>query len=98
MNAISARETVVLIRELRDGTVIEERTERWLAELLIGCIPQEEPEVAKARITPLPVDEYRQNHYAMKRSSDRQAYWLALMLAQIAIRLNTPNGSAPFVT
>jgi len=84
MNAITARETVVLIRELRDGTITEERLERWLAELLIGCIPSEEPLVAKARITRLPIDTYRQQKYRVTRSGSHRAYAVALQLAQIS--------------
>ena len=84
MNVITARETVVLIRELRDGTITEERLERWLAELLIGCIPSEEPLVAKARITRLPIDTFRQHTYRATRGNRDRAYVLALQLAQIS--------------
>jgi hypothetical protein len=84
MNAITAREVVALIRELRDGTITEERLERWLAELLIGCIPREEPNVAKARIVRLRVEAHRRNHYPMRRADTETAHELALALACIA--------------
>ena len=94
MNTVTAREIVILVRELRDGAITEERLERWLAELVIGCIPREEPLVAKARIMPLPVDSYRQNKYPMKRSG--AAYRLALELARISGGLNLTQGPARF--
>ncbi len=84
MNAIIAREVVVLIRELRDGTVTEERMEHWLADLAMGCIPREEPNVAKARIARLPVETYRRNPYPIKRVNRRTTGRIALGLARAA--------------
>ena len=57
------RAVVRVIRELRDGTVTEERMEWWLAELLVGCIPHEEPLVQSVSIIPVPVDSYRTHLY-----------------------------------
>lgn len=97
MNAMTAREIVVLIRELRDGTVTEERLERWLAELAIGCIPREEPNVAKARIARLPVESYSRNPYPIRRVDRRTARRAALALAYVAYGGNPSVGYAPLV-
>jgi len=97
MNAITAREVVVLIRELRDGKVTEERLERWLAELVIGCIPREEPDVAKARIARLPFEAYRQKPYPMKRVSRRTIHRTALIFARVAYGADPLLGYAPLV-
>ena len=95
MNAIAAREVVVLIRELRDGTLTEERMERWLAELAIGCIPREEPNVAKARIMRLPVESYRRNPYPIKRASRWTIHRTALAFARAAYGSDLVLGYAP---
>ena len=99
MNAIQAKEIVILIRVLRDGSMTEERLERWLAELVIGCISGEEPHVARAKITPLPIDEYRQRAYPVMRRSNHHAYQhaLALEIARITGALNLVSTSAPLV-
>ncbi|HJW83446.1 MAG TPA: hypothetical protein VJ754_04000 [Anaerolineae bacterium] len=98
MNAITThREVVVLIRELRDGTVTEERLERWLAELVAGCIPGEEPNVAKARIVRLPVETYRRNPYPVKRANRQTIFRTALALARAAYGADPLLGYAPLV-
>jgi hypothetical protein len=97
MNAITAKEVVVLIRELRDGTLSEERMERWLAELAIGCIPREEPNVAKARIARLPVEQYRHKPYPMKRVSRQTIYRTALAFAHTVYGFEPLLGYAPLV-
>ncbi len=96
MNAIQAREMVVLVRHLRDGTVTEERLERWLAELVMGCIAHHEPNVARAKIVPLPVEAYRHRHYPVKRTHHR-AYRQALALAKVAFGSDLSNAAAPLV-
>jgi len=97
MNTVTAHETVILIRVLRDGTVTEERFERWLAELVISCIPQHEPNVARARISTLPVDEYRLRPYSTKRANQREAYRCALEFARLMGATDLRNGSIPRV-
>src|SRR3989304_849742 len=83
MNTMTAHETVILIRVLRDGTVTEERFERWLAELVIGCLPQHDPSAPRARISTLPLDEYRRRPYSTKRTSPHEAYRHALEFARL---------------
>ncbi len=78
---LAPQDTVVLQRVMRDGSVKEERLECWLAELTIGCISYDEPEVAHANIRPLPVDDYRKRSYPRKVFSKQQLYRLALALA-----------------
>jgi len=95
MNARTAREIVVLTRTLRDGSITEERVERWLAELIIGCIPHEEPHVARAKIIPLPVDEYRTRSYTMKNHPASQLQQRALALVQVAYGGNPLNVNLP---
>lgn len=97
MNAITAREVVVLIRQLRDGTVIEERMERWLAELAIGCIPREEPNVAKARIERLPLESYSRSSYPIRRVNRQTIHRTALAFARAVYGAEPLLGSAPLV-
>jgi hypothetical protein len=96
MNAVNARETVVLIRQLRDGATTEERLERWLAELVVSHIPHDEPDVAMAKSVTLPVDEYRQHHYPVKFAAT-PAHQQALALAQVVFGSSLQNVSAPLV-
>lgn len=91
MNARTAREIVVLTRTLRDGSITEERVERWLAELIVGCIPHEEPHVVRAKITPLPVDDYRTRSYPVEIGHKSQLYQHALALAYAAYGGNPLN-------
>lgn len=95
MNARTAREIVVLTRTLRDGSITEERVERWLAELIIGCIPLEEPHVARAKIAPLPVDEYRTRYYNVNNRPVSQVQQRALALVQAAYGGNPLNVNLP---
>ncbi len=81
MKLLTPRDAVILQRVMRDGSMKEERLERWLAELTVGCISYDEPEVARANIRPLPVDDYRKRPYPLKVRSNRQLYRLALALA-----------------
>ena len=97
MSRSTIQEIVVLTRTLRDGSITEERVERWLAELIIGCIPHEEPHVARARITPLPVDDYRTRSYPVENGHKPQLYQRALALAQVVYGDNPLNVSLPRV-
>lgn len=97
MSSSSTREIVVLTRTLRDGSITEERVERWLAELIVGCIPHDEPHVARAKIAPLPIDEYRTRRYAVKNSPTSQLVQRALALVQAAYGSNPLNVNLPQV-
>ncbi len=95
MSSSSTREIVVLTRTLRNGSITEERVERWLAELIMGCIPSDEPHVARARITPLPVDDYRARSYPARPGSQAHLYQRALALVQAAYGRNPLNVNVP---
>lgn len=97
MNSRTAREIVVLTRTLHDGSITEERVERWLAELIVGCIPHDEPHVARAKITVLPVDDYRIRSYPAKNSHQPQLAQRALALVQAAYGDNPLNVNLPRV-
>jgi hypothetical protein len=97
MSVIIAKEIVVIRRDLRDGTATEERAERWLAELIVGCIPYDEPNVASARIFTLAVDDYRLRKYPAKRAERAQSYRQALRLADAAFGTNLQQVRTPLV-
>jgi hypothetical protein len=51
-----AFEFVDLVKVYRNGQELRESMPRWLAEIAIGCIPHEEPEVARAWIEPIRIE------------------------------------------
>ncbi len=80
MNAKSqAHEFVNLVKVYRNGQQESAGMPRWLAEMEIGCIPLEQPNVARARIEPIQVD--RRAAYPAKRINFEQVWYLALHLA-----------------
>ncbi len=97
MKRSTAQEIVVLTRTLRNGSITEERVERWLAELIVGCIPSDEPHVARASIAPLPVDDYRARSYPVKPGSQAHLQQRALALVQAAYGPNPLNVNVPRV-
>ena len=97
MDSRTAREIVVLTRTLRDGSITEERVERWLAELIVGCIPNDEPHVARAKIAPLPIEDYRARSYPAQPGSQALLHQRALALAQAAYGRNPLNVNVPRV-
>jgi hypothetical protein len=74
-----ALELVEVIRIYRDGREKRERMPRWLAEMSIGCISREEPDVARARIELIHVDE--QAPYSVRSVRSEQMHQIALQLA-----------------
>ncbi len=74
-----ALEFVDLVKAYRNGQEHRESMPRWLAELAIGCIPSEEPEVARARIEEIRVN--RRAPYPMKAVSLTEAHHIALRMA-----------------
>ncbi len=74
-----ALEFVELVKIDRAGQEYRESMPRWLAEVAIGCIPAEEPEVAYAWIAPLDVD--RRAPYPARRATPQQIRQTAFMLA-----------------
>jgi hypothetical protein len=80
MNAKSqARELVNLVKVYRNGQQESASMPRWMAEMEIGCIPLDQPNVARARIEPIHVD--RQAAYPVKRVNFEQIWYIALHLA-----------------
>ncbi len=75
----SVLEFVDLVKVDRNGRECRESMPRWMAELAIGCIPVEDPEVAYARIEPIHID--RQAPYPVKQATPEQARRIALYLA-----------------
>ena len=75
----SAREFVDLVKVDRNGREHRESMPRWLAEIAIGRIPTEEPEVAIAQIKSIRVN--RKAWYPIKLASPEQARRIALHLA-----------------
>ena len=75
----SAREFVNLVKVDRNGWEHRESMPRWLAEIAIGRIPTEEPEVAIAHIESIRVN--RKARYPIKLASSEQARRIALHLA-----------------
>jgi hypothetical protein len=74
-----ALEFVELVKVDRAGREFHESMPRWLAEVAIGCIPAEEPEVAYAWIAPIEID--RQAPYPVKQASPQQIWQAAFTLA-----------------
>lgn len=74
-----AQEFVNLVKVYRNGEQQSISMPRWVAELEIGCIPLEQPNVARARIEPIRID--RQAAYPVKRASLDQAWRIAVQLA-----------------
>ncbi len=73
------REFVELVKVDRHGQEYRESMPRWLAEVAIGCIPAEEPEVAYAWIEPIQVDP--QAYYPARQATPRQIWQAAFALA-----------------
>jgi hypothetical protein len=80
MNAkCRTHEFVNLIKVLRNGQQESISMPRWVAELEMGCIPLEQPDVARVQIEPIQID--RQAAYPAKRVDPEQARYIALRLA-----------------
>jgi hypothetical protein len=75
----SALEFVDLVKVDRIGREYRESMPRWLAEIAIGCIPAEEPEVAYAWIEPIQVDP--RAPYPARRGTPQQIWQAAFTLA-----------------
>ena len=75
----ASQEMVNLIKEYRNGEQDSHSMPRWVAEMEIGCIPLEQPEVARARIEPIHID--RPSAYPLKRLTPGRAQNIALFLA-----------------
>jgi LPS O-antigen subunit length determinant protein (WzzB/FepE family) len=74
-----AYEFVNLVKVYRNGQQESASMLRWVAELEIGCIPLDQPGVARARIEPIQID--RRAAYPIKRASPEQTCYIALYLA-----------------
>ncbi len=74
-----AQEVVDLVKVDRKGRECRESMPRWLAELAIGCIPTDEPEVALARIEPIYVN--RTAWYPIKLATPERVRYIAFQLA-----------------
>jgi hypothetical protein len=74
-----ALEFVELVRVDRTGREYRESMPRWLAEIAIGCIPAEQPEVAYAWIAPIEVDP--RAPYPVRRATSQQIWQAAFILA-----------------
>jgi hypothetical protein len=74
-----ASEFVNVVKIDRAGHENRESMPRWLAEIAIGCIPIEEPEVAYAWIEPIEVDP--RAPYPIKQATPQQIWQSALILA-----------------
>jgi hypothetical protein len=75
----SATEFVNLVKIDRHDREHRESMPRWLAEVAIGCIPTEEPEVAFAWIEPIQIDP--QAPYPIRPVTPRQIWQAAFTLA-----------------
>jgi hypothetical protein len=75
----SALEFVNLVKVDRIGQEYRESLPRWLAEIAIGCIPAEEPEVAYAWIEPILVDP--RAAYPARQATPQQIVQAAFNLA-----------------
>ena len=81
MNTRSMANTFVnLVKVYRNGQQEITSMPRWVAELEIGCIPQEQPEVARARIEPIQIDP--QAAYPRKRIDPVKMRDIALYMAE----------------
>ena len=74
-----ALEFVDLVKVDRHGQEHRESMPRWLAEIAIGCIPLEEPEIAFARIEPIQVNRWAP--YPTRPATSRQIWQAAFTLA-----------------
>jgi hypothetical protein len=74
-----ALEFVDLVKVDRAGREYRESMPRWLAEIAIGCIPAEEPEVAFAWIAPIQVDP--KAPYPARPATSRQIWCAAFLWA-----------------
>jgi hypothetical protein len=74
-----ALEFVNLVKVDRTGRERRDSMPRWLAEIAIGCIPAEEPEVAYAWIEPIQVDG--RASYPARRVTSQQIWQAAFALA-----------------
>lgn len=80
MNAkCNIHEIVNLIKFFRNGQQVSMSMPHWVAELEIGCIPLEQPDVARAQIEPIQID--RQAAYPAKRVDPERARYIAMRLA-----------------
>ncbi len=80
MNAKSqTHEFVNLVKVYRNGEEESASMPRWVAEMEIGCIPLEQPNVARARIESIDID--RKAAYPIKRRNPQLAQYIALYLA-----------------
>ncbi len=73
------QEFVELVKVDRNGQEHRESMPRWLAEMAIGRIPAEEPEVVFARIEPVQVDP--KAPYPLKPATLEEIWGAALLLA-----------------
>ncbi len=76
-----ALEFVDLVKAYRNGQEHREGMPRWLAEIAIACIPNEEPEVARARIEVIHVNQHAP--YPVKAVSSAQMHHIALRMATL---------------
>ncbi len=74
-----ALEFVNLVKVDRHGREYRESMPRWMAEIAIGCIPLEEPEIAFARIEPIQIDRWAP--YPMKQATPQQIWQAAFSMA-----------------
>ena len=75
----AAQEDVNLIKIYRNGQQESHRMPRWVAEMEIGCIPLEQPDVASARIESIQIDQHAA--YPLKRLTPGRAQYIALFMA-----------------
>lgn len=75
----TAYEVVNLVKVYRNGDEESNSMPRWIAELEMGCIPLEQPEVARARIEPIRIN--RQAPYPVKQVPLNDMLHLALEMA-----------------
>ena len=73
------QEFVDLIKAFRNGQQESIRMPRWVAELELGCIPLEQPDVTRAHIEPIQID--RQAAYPARRVDPERVWILALQWA-----------------
>ena len=81
-----ALEFVDLVKIDRTGQEYRESKPRWLAEMAIGRLPVEEPEVAYAWIEP--IQAYRWASYPIRSATPRRIWLTALTWARyLSVRL-----------
>ena len=74
-----ALEFVELVKIDRRGREYRESMPRWLAEIAVGCIPLEEPEIAYARIEAICIE--RRSPYPARQVTLEQIWHAAYALA-----------------